>query len=620
MDRGFRFLCKAETTRLVSFVGMAVAIVLMFQYSELPSGKFLSSVTTKIASFRMDTSLVDSKVEGDNMHLNGSNSNSKDAVEENAVSRADSLFHNGRDSITAPAPEKAKGLTDSVVNFSTRNDVSPIGSAPEKQLSLTSQGAASPQPMVPLPNRTSLDSETDSRSPVVSVTSTATSVKSNATGSVSKDGKLGSLQGSSNMTVNNGKPVSAKNSKRRPSKVVSISEMNLLLQINHAYSQQEKPERYSGVDLEIFRAKSEILNAPIDVNDSRLYPPLYRDVSMFRRSFELMEKKLKVFIYPDGDRPIFHEPLLDGIYASEGWFMKLMEANKQFVTGDPEKAHLFYIPFSSRLLQQTLYVRNSHRRSNLIEYMKNFVNMIAGKYPFWNRTSGADHFVVACHDWAPAETRGRMLSCIRALCNADIEVGFKIGKDVSLPETYIRSSENPAKNIGGNPPSQKPILAFFAGGLHGYVRPILLEHWENKEPDMIISRTLPHVRGNKNYIEFMKSSKFCICARGHEVNSPRVVEAIFHECIPVIISDNFIPPFFEILDWESFAVFVTEEDIPNLRNILLSISEERYLEMHKRVKRVQEHFIWHAEPVKYDLFHMLLHSIWYNRLFQINQT
>ncbi|KAL5190225.1 putative glycosyltransferase [Glycine soja] len=578
---------QAETTRLVSFVGITVAIVFMVQYSELPSSKFLSSVTTKFTSFTMDTSSsVNSKVEGNNLHLNGSNSNSTHALEETAI---------------------------------TRNDGSPVSSVQGREINLTSQGASSPQPMVPLPNRTSLDSETDSRSPVVSVTSAATSVKSN-TDPVYKDGNSGSLPGNSNLTSNNVKPVTAKNSKKRPSKVVSISEMNLLLQHNHASSKLAKPARASAVDLEILHAQSEILNAPLIMNDPRLYPPLYRNVSMFRRSYELMENMLKVYIYQDGDRPIFHEPLLDGIYASEGWFMKLMEANKQFVTRDPGKAHLFYIPFSSRLLQQTLYVRNSHRRSNLIEYMKNYVDMIAGKYPFWNRTSGADHFVVACHDWAPAETRGRMLSCIRALCNADIEVGFKIGKDVSLPETYIRSSENPVKNIGGDPPSKRPILAFFAGGLHGYVRPILLKHWENKEPDMKISGPLPHVRGNVNYIQLMKSSKFCICARGHEVNSPRVVEAIFHECIPVIISDNFIPPFFEILNWESFAVFVKEEEIPNLRNILLSISEERYLEMHKRAKKVQEHFLWHAEPVKYDLFHMLLHSIWYNRLFHISRT
>jgi hypothetical protein len=41
----------------------------------------------------------------------------------------------------------------------------------------------------------------------------------------------------------------------------------------------------------------------------------------------------------------------------------------------------------------------------------------------------------------------------------------------------------------------------------------------------------------------------------------------------VIISDNFVPPFFEVLNWESFAVFVMEKDIPNLKNILLSIPE-----------------------------------------------
>lgn len=92
-------------------------------------------------------------------------------------------------------------------------------------------------------------------------------------------------------------------------------------------------------------------------------------------------------------------------WAVTGWNICIwrmvheINGGKQTVTGDPGKAHLFYIPFSSRLLQQTLYVRNSHRRSNLIEYMKNYVDMIAGKYPFWNRTSGADHFVVACHDW-----------------------------------------------------------------------------------------------------------------------------------------------------------------------------------------------------------------------------
>lgn len=111
-----------------------------------------------------------------------------------------------------------------------------------------------------------------------------------------------------------------------------------------------------------------------------------------------MEKMLKVYIYKEGEQPIFHQPPLTGIYASEGWFMKHMEASRRFVVDDPGKAHLFYMPFSSSRLRFQLYVPGLHHR-NLVDYLKNYVGTIAGKYPFWNRTGGADHFLAACHDW-----------------------------------------------------------------------------------------------------------------------------------------------------------------------------------------------------------------------------
>jgi hypothetical protein len=151
------------------------------------------------------------------------------------------------------------------------------------------------------------------------------------------------------------------------------------------------------------------------------------------------------------------------------------------------------------------------------------------------------------------------------------------------------------------------------------LRPILLKHWKDKDPDMKIFGPMPHgVASKMNYIEHMKNSKFCICPKGYEVNSPRVVEAIFYECVPVIISDNFVPPFFEVLNWDAFSLILAEKDIPNLKQILLSVPEEKYLKLQLGVKRVQKHFLWHTKPLKYDLFHMTLHSIWYNRVFQIN--
>lgn len=154
--------------------------------------------------------------------------------------------------------------------------------------------------------------------------------------------------------------------------------------------------------------------------------------------------------------------------------------------------------------------------------------------------------------------------------------------------------------------------------MHGRVRPKLVQYWRDKEKDMKIYKRLPrHVSQNMSYVKHMKSSKFCLCPMGYEVNSPRIIESIYYECVPVIIADNFVLPLSEVLDWSAFSLVVPEKDIPNLREILLAVPVKRYLKMLFNVKMVQKHFLWHNPPVKHDLFHMILHSIWFNRLNQI---
>nr|XP_033516364.1 probable glycosyltransferase At5g25310 [Nicotiana tomentosiformis] len=208
---------------------------------------------------------------------------------------------------------------------------------------------------------------------------------------------------------------------------------------------------------------------------------------------------------------------------------------------------------------------------------------------------------------------------IKALCNADISEGiFKAGKDVSLLETAIRNVQNPLRNLGGNRVSQRPILAFFAGNMHGPVRPKLLQYWSDRDEDMRIYGPLPNrVSRIMSYHEHMKSSKYCLCPMGFEVNSPRIVEEIYYECVPMIIADNLALPFDEVLDWSAFSVVVAEKYIPKLKEILLSIPLRWYLVMQNNVKRLQKHFYWNSIPTRYDLFHMILHSIWTSRLKQL---
>lgn len=172
--------------------------------------------------------------------------------------------------------------------------------------------------------------------------------------------------------------------------------------------------------------------------------------------------------------------------------------------------------------------------------------------------------------------------------------------------------------MGGKRISQRPILAFFAGEMHGRVRPTLIKYWANKHKNMIISGPMSYKTSQTmSYSLHMKSSKYCICPMGFEVNSPRIVEAIYYECVPVIIADNFVPPLNEVLNWSAFSVNVAEHDIPKLKEILEAISMKRYRMMQNNVKMLQRHFYWNRTPVKYDMFHMILHSIWLSRLNQI---
>lgn len=587
-----------ETKRLVWLVAVVFALFMMFQYFEFPYGDVVSSLFSASKgqilvseSYPPEASSQLPQILGNITSFDSSNYTKPDGI----LEKDNRTIYKEND--VGSGNFESERYTDSDEFRETGDDVSG-----EKAEVLAPEKAREPGGDFLTNNVSNSNSVQDFEEPGGSQKSP--------------------LSSNNKSSVNQVPPVKGRH-ERPMEEVVTISEMHDMLVHNRASSRSMKPRWSSAVDQELLDAKLQIENAPAIDNDPTLYRSLYVNVSRFKRSYELMEKILKVYIYKEGEKPIFHQPqaVLKGIYASEGWFMKHMKASKHFVTKKPKQAHLFYIPFSSRMLEEKLYLPDSHNHKNLIHYLKNYLDLIVGRYNFWNRTGGSDHFFAACHDWAASETKKHMDTCIRALCNSDVKKeGFKLGKDVALPETFVRSAKNPLREFGGKPPSQRSTLAFFAGQMHGDFRPVLLQHWENKDPDMKIFGKLPKSKNNKNYVEYMKSSKYCICAKGYEVNSPRVVEAIFYECVPVIISDNFVPPFFEILNWESFAVFVQEKEIGNLKNILVSISQKRYLVMQERVKQVQKHFLWHVKPVKYDIFHMILHSIWYNRVFRINPS
>ncbi|XP_024459282.1 probable glycosyltransferase At5g03795 isoform X2 [Populus trichocarpa] len=306
---------------------------------------------------------------------------------------------------------------------------------------------------------------------------------------------------------------------------------------------------------------------------------------------------------------VFHR----SIYSMEGNFIHRMEIDGHFRTKDPDKAHVYFLPFSVAMMVRFVYERESRDFGPIRRTVSDYINLISGKYPFWNRSLGADHFMLACHDWGPEASfsvphLGKI--SIRALCNANTSEKFNPIKDVSLPEINLRTGSIKGF-VGGLSPSKRSILAFFAGRLHGPIRPVVLEHWENKDDDIKVHQQLPK---GVSYYEMMRGSKFCLCPSGYEVASPRIVEALYAGCVPVLISDHYVPPFSDVLNWKSFSVEVPVSDIPSLKKILTSISPRQYIRMQRRVLQVRRHFEVNSPPKRFDVFHMILHSIWLRRL------
>ncbi|GKV49962.1 hypothetical protein SLEP1_g56684 [Rubroshorea leprosula] len=217
----------------------------------------------------------------------------------------------------------------------------------------------------------------------------------------------------------------------------------------------------------------------------------------------------------------------------EGNFIHKLDLGSKFPTKDPEKAHVFYLPFSVAKMQ--------------------------GKTPI-----GIEASVLT-------------ISCFLAMIGTpSVLYAMPTPKKNSTPSRmcpYQRSTSkltNYKAWLGAHLPR---IVQSWLSLQEGCMALLDLSYLNTGKTRMKTSGyTNTFLKGYISYYDMMRKSKYCLCPSGYEVASPRIVEALYNGCVPVLISVSYVPPFSDVLNWKSFTVVLSVDDIPNLKNILNGIS------------------------------------------------
>ena len=114
-----------------------------------------------------------------------------------------------------------------------------------------------------------------------------------------------------------------------------------------------------------------------------------------------MVKRFRVWAYKEGELPMAHVGPMTYIYSIEGHFIDEMENGESpFMARHPDEAHAFFLPLSvSKIVDCFFRLEPYAFHGRLVRIFTDYINVIKDKYPYWNRSIGADHLMVSCHDW-----------------------------------------------------------------------------------------------------------------------------------------------------------------------------------------------------------------------------
>ncbi|MCO5610462.1 hypothetical protein L7F22_064700 [Adiantum nelumboides] len=301
--------------------------------------------------------------------------------------------------------------------------------------------------------------------------------------------------------------------------------------------------------------------------------------------------------------------------------MHLFLLSSSVRTLDPEEADWFYTPVYTNCDLTTTglpFVKYMPRM------MRSAIQYVSTKWPYWNRTDGADHFFVVPHDFGACfhyhEKEAIMRGIFPLLQHATLIQTFGqvnhscFREDAIIIPPYVATRRISNHILRASTP--RSTFVYFRGAFYDvdgpkgdyYARGARATIWETYKDNALFDISSDHPT---TYYEDMQRSIFCLCPLGWAPWSPRIVEAVEFGCIPVIIADNIVLPFRDVIPWDDMVVFVSEKDVGNLESILTTIPMEEVTMKQRMLSNplIKQALLFSRKSIPGDAFHQVLRAL-----------
>tara|TARA_X000000950_G_scaffold289530_1_gene414919 strand:- start:49212 stop:50099 length:888 start_codon:yes stop_codon:yes gene_type:complete len=251
------------------------------------------------------------------------------------------------------------------------------------------------------------------------------------------------------------------------------------------------------------------------------------------------------------DLSILNYPIHNKSIGIEGYFYN-------YYINEEINTELTYLP-----IQWTNYlVKNKYGKD--IEMLKSFINSLDFK--------NNKFFTITQYDGGP-------------LVNLNNTIVFSCSGMFNTPKNNNLSYINIPLLTEKQTPnfmSRKKIKVGYLGRNTHKIREELLKIYQHLDGYELINYfgTSASKKDNKLFRKLTSKSIFTLCPRGYGPTSFRLYESINLGSIPIYISDDFILPFQDKIDWDKLALLIKLEDIDSIhKKVEKILNNNKHIEM-----------------------------------------